>query len=102
MKGFVDFIRERGVSGIAVGIILGAAVTKLVNSFVTDILNPALGIFLGFAKGLEKEFVQFGSIKITWGAFIVNLIDFLTIALVVYLLFKLLRIEKLEAKKDKK
>src|SRR3989344_1331313 len=99
MKGFVDFIRERGVSGIAVGIILGAAVTKLVNSFVTDILNPALGIFLGFAKGLEKEFLQFRSIRITWGAFLVNLIDFLIVALVVYTLFKVLRIEKLDKKK---
>lgn len=99
MKGFLEFVRERGVSGIAVGIILGAAVTKLVNSLVTDVLNPALGVFLGFTKGLEKEFTQIGRIKITWGVFLVNLIDFLTIALVVYFLFKLLRIDKLDAKK---
>jgi len=80
MKGFIDFIREKGVSGIAIGIILGAAVTKLVNSFVKDILNPALGVFLGFTKGLERNLLNLSDKDYFGEQFLLNLIDFLTIA----------------------
>ena len=42
MKGFLDFIREQGVVGLAVGFILGGAVSKLVTAIITDIVNPIL------------------------------------------------------------
>ena len=44
MKSFMNFVREQGVVGLAVGIILGTAVTQLVTSLVQDIVNPFLGI----------------------------------------------------------
>ena len=40
MKGFLEFIRERGVLGLAIGFILGGSVTKVVSAFLADILNP--------------------------------------------------------------
>jgi large conductance mechanosensitive channel len=43
MKGFLNFIREQGVVGLAVGFILGGSVSKVVTSLVTDIINPVLG-----------------------------------------------------------
>lgn len=100
MKGFIEFIRERGVVGLAIAFMLGGAVTKLVNSFVEDIINPFLGLGLGFTKSLDKSYFQILSAKIYWGNFIVNLIDFLVLALVIYFLFKSLRIEKLDKKKE--
>ncbi len=61
MKGFVEFIRERGIVGFAVGFILGGAITKVVASLVTDIVNPVLGLILSRTKSLESMYFQIGS-----------------------------------------
>src|SRR5690242_13605867 len=51
--GFIGFVRERGVMGLAIGFVLGSSVQKVVTAFVTDIVNPFVGIFLGRADGLK-------------------------------------------------
>ena len=79
ITGFMDFVRTQGVVGLAVGIILGGAVTKLVASLVGDLINPVIGIFLG--------------------NFISSLIDFGIIAAVVYLGVKKLKLDKLDKPK---
>ncbi len=99
MKGFIEFIQERGIVGFAVAFILGGAVTKLVSSLVTDLVNPVLGLLLSKTRGLESMYLQVAGAKILWGHFIGALIDFLTIALVVYFLVKSLRLEKIDKKK---
>ncbi|MBI5044616.1 MAG: MscL family protein [Candidatus Levybacteria bacterium] len=99
MKGFIEFIREQGVIGLAVGFILGGAVSKVVASLVTDIINPLLGVVLGFAGNLDDAYIKLGSSKIMWGSFISTTIDFLVIALVVYFGVRLLRLDRLYKKK---
>lgn len=99
MKGFIDFIREQGVIGLAVGFILGGAVSKLVASVVNDLINPVIGIALGAVGGLKEAYVQIGPAKLLWGDFVNTTIDFLVIALVVYFGVKLLGLDKLDLKK---
>jgi len=99
MKGFIEFIREKGVVGLAIGFILGGAISKLVASFVTDIINPFLGIILGMTKGLETAYLKIGPAKIFYGHFITALIDFTVIAFVVYFGVKVLKLDKLDKKK---
>jgi large conductance mechanosensitive channel len=99
MKGFLDFVREQGVVGLAVGFILGGAVAKLVSSVVNDLVNPILGIFLGAAGDLKTAYLQLGPAKLMLGSFIGNLIDFLVIAFVVYFGVKALKLDKLDKKK---
>lgn len=99
MKGFIEFIRERGVVGFAVGFILGGAVTKVVSSFVADIVNPILGIVLSKTKSLETMSLKFGESQILWGHFISVLIDFIIISFVVYIIFKVIGLEKIDKKK---
>lgn len=99
MSGFVEFIRKQGVIGLAVGFILGGAVSKLVSALVQDIINPILGIFLGRVEGLENASLNIGSARILWGDFISVFVDFFVIALVVYFGVKLLRLDKLDKKK---
>ena len=99
MKGFLDFIRDKGVVGLAVGFILGGSVSKLVTSLVTDIVNPFLSVILGMAGDLQTMYVQVFSIKVMWGSFVSNLINFLVIAFVVYFGVKLLRLDKLDKPK---
>ena len=98
MQGFIDFIRKQGVVGLAVGFILGGAVSKLVSAIVTDIINPLLGLALGSVQGLADASIKIGSAQILWGHLISIFIDFLVVALVVYLLFKILGLEKLDKK----
>jgi large conductance mechanosensitive channel len=99
MKGFLDFIREQGVVGLAVGFILGGAVSKVVAALVTDIINPLLAAALGKTDTLKTAFFQVGSAKILYGDFISILIDFLVVALVVYFGVKGLGLDKLDKKK---
>src|SRR3989339_2046193 len=99
MKGFIDFIRERGVVGVAVAFIVGGAITKLVASLVTDIVNPILGVLLSKTRSLETMYLKFGQNKILWGHFVSSCIDFLILALVVYVVVIALGLEKIDKKK---
>jgi large conductance mechanosensitive channel len=101
LAGFLDFIRERGVVSLAIGFILGGAVTKVVTSLVNDIINPVLGIVLGYAGGLTKVVIHVGSAQIKIGSFISVLIDFVVIALVVYYGVKIIGLDKLDKKTEK-
>ena len=89
MKDLISFIREKGVLGLAVGIIMGGAVTKLVTSIVENLLNPLIGTITGSAGDLTSMSytVPMTEIVFKWGAFVSSLIDFLAIILVVYFLF---------------
>ncbi len=100
MRGFLNFIREQGVVGLAVGFILGSSISKLVASLVNDIINPIVSIFLGFTGELKEASLVVGPIKIMWGSFINSLIDFLIIAFVVYFGVKGLKLDKLDKKKS--
>src|SRR3990167_2796000 len=80
--GFFQFMREQGVMGLALGFILGTGVSKVVMSFSADIINPLIALFLGSPDRLETFAI--GSVKI--GSFLANIVDFIIIACVVYLL----------------
>lgn len=99
MKGFIDFIREQGVVGLAVGFILGGAVSKTVSSLVENVINPLVGLALGKVS-LSDKMLTIGSASLKYGAFISTLIDFLIIAAVVYYGVKLIGLDKLDKKKE--
>lgn len=94
MKGFREFIRNQGVMSLAIGFILGGAVSKFVTSLVTDIINPILNGALGGVTDLDSQtFHVTKTIVIHYGSFLNNGINFIVIALVVYFGVKLLRID---------
>lgn len=98
-NGFMEFVRERGVVGVALGLVLAGVVTKVVTSLLQDIINPLLGLFLGSTKGLANvSFTIFGA-TINIGHFIAVLIDAFVVMLVVYILVKVLRLDQLDKKK---
>jgi large conductance mechanosensitive channel len=99
MRGFLDFIREQGVVGLAVGFILGGAVSKLVAALVEDIISPVLALGLSNVENLQSAYIQVGAAKILWGNFLNVMIDFVVIALVVYFGVKLLGLDRLDKKK---
>jgi large conductance mechanosensitive channel len=91
LKQFRDFIARGNVMDLAVGIIIGAAFTAIVNSMVEDLINPIIGLIIG---GIDfSDFVlRFGEgdhvATIRYGAFITSVINFMIIAWVVFLLVK--------------
>ena len=94
---FREFIARGNVVDMAVGIIVGSAFTKIVNSLVNDIINPFVGWIIGnknFAD-LAIELVPddatteaVETVAIKYGMFIQNIVDFLLIAFVVFCLVK--------------
>jgi large conductance mechanosensitive channel len=100
MKEFITFIREKGVLGLAVGIIMGGAVTKLVTSIVDNLLNPLIGAVTGAAGNLSTLSYTLPLTEITfkYGAFISSLIDFVAVLAVVYFVFVKSPINKIDKK----
>lgn len=101
VKGFIEFIRTQGVIGLAVGFLLGGSVSKLVTALINDIINPLIGPILGFAGNLKDAYWQLGPVKLMWGDFAAQFIDFSIIAAVVYFGIKGLRLDQIDKAKDK-
>ena len=95
-KDFFRFVREQKIVGFAIAFILGGAVSKVVTSFVQDIVQPVIGFIFGSVNGLQAYRYQ----SLMYGKFLANLIDFVIIAAVVYFIFKGFKLERLDLEKD--
>jgi large conductance mechanosensitive channel len=103
MKAFLEFVREKGVLGLAIGIIMGGAVTQFVNAIVIDLLNPLIGSITGSGGSLNllSYTVPYTHITFLWGAFLSSFINFIMILAVVYFVFtKLPVLSDLDKKKE--
>jgi len=94
LAGFRNFLKNQGVVTLAIGFILGTAISKFVSSLVTDIINPILNAAMGGVDDLNTKIIHIGKSTIHYGTFLNNGIDFLTIALVVYIGVKLLGMDQ--------
>lgn len=98
VQEFKEFLTEYKVIGLAIAFIMGAAVTTLVQSLVNNIIMPVVTFFIP-GGAWQTATVAVGSIVIGWGAFLGALLNFLIIALVVFMLAKIvLREEKVTKK----
>ncbi len=101
LKEFKEFISRGNVIDLAVGIIIGAAFTAIVNSLVNDIIMPPIGLILGgidfsnFFITLKGESLatvkatqDAGGVVIAYGQFLNAVIKFLIVAFAVFLLIK--------------
>lgn len=106
LQGFVDFIREQGVVGLAVGLTLGIASKSVVDSLVANVFNPIIGVLTG-GESLGNRFVclqQNGGACVTklgYGQVLSDVISFVIVAAIVYFVIKGLKLDKLD-KVDKK
>lgn len=98
-RDFVDFMRERGVIGLAIGVALGAAITKLVAAFVTDLINPIIGMLIGMAGDLTEYTLKIGKAELMWGHFLTTVIDFVVISIVLYIAMRVLKLDQIDKKK---
>lgn len=87
LKEFKKFIARGNVIDLAVGVIIGAAFTAIVQSLVTNLINPLIGLFVGRIN-LSNLVLQVGDAKFKYGSFLNSVINFLIIAFVVFLIVK--------------
>lgn len=100
VKEFREFIARGNVMDMAVGVIIGGAFTGIVSSLVDDLLMPLLGLLTGGMNFADLA-VQIGPGEgdvLRYGSFIAAIINFLLIALVLFLLIK--TINRLHRKKE--
>ena len=87
LSEFNDFLTKYGVIGLAVAFVMGAAVTKLVTAFVTDLIMPIIGALIP-GGDWRLATLNIGSIKFMVGDFAGALIDFIIIAIVIFIIVK--------------
>jgi large conductance mechanosensitive channel len=99
LKEFREFAVKGSVVDLAVGIIIGAAFGKIVNSLVTDVIMPPIGLLLGgvdfssFALTLKPASVDSAgkavpAVLLKYGLFVNTVIEFAVVAFAVFLLVK--------------
>jgi len=101
IKEFKEFAMKGNVMDLAVGVIIGAAFGKIVTSLINDIIMPVIGLLLGkvdfsnlfinlsagsYATLAEAK--KAGAAALSYGLFVNALIDFLIIALVIFMMVK--------------
>ncbi len=112
---FKEFISRGNVLDLAVGVIIGSAFGKIVNSLVSDILTPPLGLLIGGVQFSELKWVLKNqvlngdkviseAVTINYGAFLQHIFDFLIIAFAIFNLIKVINAlrKKLEKHKEEK
>jgi large conductance mechanosensitive channel len=102
LKEFRDFIMRGNVLDLAVAVIIGGAFGRIISSFVNDIIMPPIGLLLGHVDFTSlfvnlsgtpyaslKEAQAAGAPTINYGIFINTIIDFLIVALVIFLIVRM-------------
>ncbi len=87
---FKKFIARGNVIDMAVGVVMGTAFTKIVNSLVTNIITPAISILTGKINVAELSYVVNEELSITYGQFLQAVIDFFLIAFSVFCVVKIM------------
>ena len=103
--GFLNFVREQGVIGLAVGLAVGAAAGASVKIIVENFITPIVAFLLG---GKDLSMLQWntglknGDVELIfgWGAIVSSLITLTATALVVYLVIHAAKLDRLDKKKE--
>src|SRR5690606_18319642 len=94
LQEFKEFAVRGNVVDMAVGIIIGAAFSKIVSSLVNDIVMPPIGVLLGGVDFTDLSWVikdataEASAVSINYGQFLQNVIDFTIIAFAIFVLIK--------------
>ena len=96
LQEFKSFAIKGNMVDMAVGIVIGAAFGKIVSSLVKDVIMPAVGVLVGgvdfsdLAYTLKEAKEGVEAVTIKYGAFIQTIIDFLIIALAIFVAVKVI------------
>ncbi|HSH17966.1 MAG TPA: MscL family protein [Candidatus Saccharimonadales bacterium] len=97
--GFVNFVREHAIVGLAIGFIIGAQAQAVIKQLVDSFITPALSVLLG--GSLAKKTFMLGGEEFKWGAMVYALVNLISVLVAIYLLLKIFKLDKLDKPKDK-
>jgi len=107
LGGFIDFIREQGVVGLAVGLAIGTAAGAAVKQIVEGLINPVVGFLIGGVDLAQLEWVvvapsadKTGGLVLSWGAVLSAIITLVATALVIYALVHGAKLDRIDRKKS--
>lgn len=105
LKGFMDFVREQGVVGLAVGLAIGTQAGEAVKAIVKGFINPIVSFIVGDTKGLDNATwtIYKGAHRqliLGWGGVVSALITLLAVAAVIYYVVHGFKLDKLDRKKE--
>ena len=87
LKEFKEFAMKGNIVDLAVALIIGLAFSKIVTALTTSIIGPIIGLILG-KNGLTELYFSIGETIFPIGIFLQSVIDFVLIALVLFLIIK--------------
>jgi large-conductance mechanosensitive channel len=104
LSGFTDFLREQSVIGIGIGLVLGSQLKTVVDSITNGLVLPLTQLVLPNQKSLiDQVFVMHvtghKAIAIQWGDIVYTLFNFVMVAIIVYVIFRLFKLDRLAKKK---
>jgi len=98
LKEFIDFLKQYGVIGLAIAVVIGGKLNDLVGSFVNDLLMPL--VFRPFLEAAKvNDIKQLSYNGILYGKVLGSMIDFIIVAFVVFMFAKIVLKEKTVARK---
>ena len=101
LKEFKEFALRGNVLDLAVGVLIGSAFQSVVTSFTNNIISPILGCFGGV--NFSEWVLEVGKLKLTYGAFFTDIINFLIMAFVIFMIVKVMnKISKIGEKQEEK
>jgi len=95
VQEFKEFATKGSLIDMAVGIIIGVAVSDMIGALVDNVIMPIVGIFLG-GVDFSSLAITVGEASIGYGAFVQAIIDFLIIAFVIFMILKVINRMKQE------
>jgi large conductance mechanosensitive channel len=84
---FKEFLKEYKILALAIAFIIGAAATSLIKSFVENIIMPLITFFIP-GGAWQTASLKIGPVVLGWGAFLGQIINFVIIAFIVFLIAK--------------
>ncbi len=101
--GFVTFLREHAIVGLAVGFVVGSQVQGIVKQATDSFINPLFQLLFSGNKSLTSRTftLHFASrhANFAWGAFAYDMIDFIFVLAAIYIVIRIFSLDKLDKKK---
>jgi large-conductance mechanosensitive channel len=102
VSGFVDFVREHAIVGLAVGFVIGQQAQGIIKQLISSFIDPAFQLFFGekltsrtFTLHFSDRSADFG-----WGGMVHVLLNLVFVLAAIYIILKVFKLDKLDKKKE--
>jgi large conductance mechanosensitive channel len=101
VSGFVGFLRDYAVVGLAIGFVMGLQAQTLVKQLVASFIDPAFQLLFGQALNQRAFVLEFHgrAATFTWGAFVYGLLNFVFVLAAIYIIVKFFKLDRLDKPK---